>query len=31
MLSAKASLVEANVELSLAQAELQREMGELPR
>ena len=31
MSSAKASLLEANVELSLAQAELKREMGELPR
>jgi len=31
MSSAKASLLEANVELSLAQAELKRVMGELPR
>jgi outer membrane protein TolC len=31
MISAKASLLEANVELSLAQAELKRVMGELPR
>jgi outer membrane protein TolC len=31
MSSAKASLLEANVELSLAQAELKRAMGELPR
>jgi outer membrane protein TolC len=31
MSSAKASLFEANVELSLAQAELKRAMGELPR
>jgi len=31
MTSAKASLFEANVELSLAQAELKRIMGELPR
>jgi hypothetical protein len=31
MSSAKASLLEANVESSLAQAELKRVMGELPR
>jgi hypothetical protein len=31
MSSAKASLLEANVELFLAQAELKRVMGELPR